>query len=137
MMMIIAGGLTPESLYMAPALVQLAGFPNVLVVPVCSAPRTLSNVVRPGRPPDYLPQLLPSDVLYACGAPGMVASIKSIAAHIGAVCYADPFLPTGDEAVEEGVLTRAIGWFGAPMRGHVGMLARGRPRNRQGGHPRQ
>jgi 3-phenylpropionate/trans-cinnamate dioxygenase ferredoxin reductase subunit len=137
MMMIIAGGRTIESLYMAPALVQLSGFPNVLVVPVCSAPQTLSNALKPGRPTDYLPHLLPSDVLYACGAPGMVASIKSIAAHIGAICYADPFLPTSEDTVEKGVLTRAIWWLGVPTRRHVGMLARGRLRNPQGGHPKQ
>ena len=67
-----------------------------------------------GRPTEFLPRLLPTDVLYACGAPGMVDSIKSIAAHIGAVCYADPFLPTTDNTVEESVLTRAMGWLAVP-----------------------
>jgi hypothetical protein len=38
----------------------------------------------------------------------MVESMKSIAAHIGAVCYADPFLPTTDDTAEESVLTRWI-----------------------------
>ena len=73
-MMIIVGGRTIESLYMGPALVQLARFPNVLVVPVCSTPQTSSNAVKLGRPTDYLPRLLPTDVLYACGAPAMVES---------------------------------------------------------------
>jgi 3-phenylpropionate/trans-cinnamate dioxygenase ferredoxin reductase subunit len=113
-MMIIAGGRAIDSLYMGPALVRLARFPNVLVVPVCSAPQTLTTVVKRGRPTDYLPRLLPTDVLYACGAPGMVDSIKSIAARIGAVCYADPFLPSNDDTVEKGVLTRAMGWLAAP-----------------------
>jgi 3-phenylpropionate/trans-cinnamate dioxygenase ferredoxin reductase subunit len=108
-MIVIAGGRSIQSLYMGPALAQLARFPNVLVVPVCSTPQTLSKAVQPGRPTDYLPRLLPTDVLYACGAPGMVDSIKSIAAHNGAVCYADPFLPTTDDTVEEGLLTRAMG----------------------------
>ncbi len=107
-MMIIAGGRTIESLYMGPALAQLARFPNVLVVPVCSTPQTLTAAVKLGRPTDFLPRLMPSDVLYACGAPGMVESMKSIAAHIGAVCYADPFLPTTDDTAEESVLTRWI-----------------------------
>ena len=75
-MMIIAGGRTLESLYMWPALARLATFPNVHVVPVCSTPQTLINAVQLGRPTDYLPPLLPSDVLYACGAPAMVDSIK-------------------------------------------------------------
>jgi NAD(P)H-flavin reductase/ferredoxin len=115
-MMIIAGGRTIESLYMGPALMQMSRFPNVLVVPVCSMPQTLATAVKPGRPTDYLPRLLPTDVLYACGAPGMIDSIKSIAALIGAVCYSDPFLPTTDDTVEESVLTRAMGWLGMPPR---------------------
>ena len=69
MMMIIAGARTVESLYMGPALARLANFPNVVVVPVCSTPQTLTNAVKLGRPTDYLPHLLPTDVLYACGAP--------------------------------------------------------------------
>jgi 3-phenylpropionate/trans-cinnamate dioxygenase ferredoxin reductase subunit len=133
MMMIIAGGRAIESLslYMGPALVQLARFPNVLVVPVCSTPQTLSKAVKPGRPTDYLPRLLPTDVLYACGAPGMVDSIKSIAAHVGAVCYADPFLPTTDDTVEESVLTRAMGWLAVPTRRQIGQLALEPPRHRR------
>jgi 3-phenylpropionate/trans-cinnamate dioxygenase ferredoxin reductase subunit len=132
MMMIIAGGRTIESLYMGPALMQLARFPNVLAVPVCSTPQTLSKAVKPGRPTDYLPRLLPTDVLYACGAPGMVDSIKSIAAHVGAVCYADPFLPTIDHTVEESVLTRAMGWLAVPTSRLMGQLALDRPRTRRG-----
>jgi len=122
-MMVIAGGRGLESLYMGPALAQLAPFPNVLVVPVCSSLKTVSKGVKPGRPTDYLPRLLPTDVLYACGAPGMVDSIKSIAALIGAVCYADPFLPTADDAVEESVLARAKGWLAVPIRRPMGQLA--------------
>lgn len=114
-LMIIAGGRTLESLYMAPALVRLARFPNVRVVPVCSTPQSQFDAVRPGRPTNYLPRLLPTDVIYACGAPGMVDSIKSIAAGVGAVCYADPFLPANDNAVEENVLTRAIGKLALPI----------------------
>jgi 3-phenylpropionate/trans-cinnamate dioxygenase ferredoxin reductase subunit len=130
-MMIIAGGRTIESLYMGPALARLARFPNVLVVPVCSTPQTLTTMVKPGRPTDYLPRLLPTDVLYACGAPGMVDSIKSIAALIGAVCYADPFLPTIDDTVKESVLTRARGWLAMPNSRQMDQLALDRPRKRR------
>jgi 3-phenylpropionate/trans-cinnamate dioxygenase ferredoxin reductase subunit len=130
MMMIIAGARTVESLYMGPALARLANFPNVVVVPVCSTPQTLSNAVKLGRPTDYLPHLLPTDVLYACGAPPMVDAIRSIAARIGAVCYADPFLPTTDDTVEESALTRAMGWLAATKR-RVSRLAHGPPRNRR------
>jgi 3-phenylpropionate/trans-cinnamate dioxygenase ferredoxin reductase subunit len=130
-MLLITGGRTIESLYMGPALARLARFPNVLVVPVCSTPQTATKAVNLGRPTDYLPHLLPTDVLYACGAPGMVDSIKSIAAHNGVVCYADPFLPATDDTVEESVLTRAMGWLAVPTSRQAGQLALDRPRNRR------
>jgi 3-phenylpropionate/trans-cinnamate dioxygenase ferredoxin reductase subunit len=129
-MMIIAGGRTIESLYMGPALMRLARFPNVVVVPVCSTPQNLTKSVNLGRPTDYLPPLLPTDVLYVCGAPGMVNSIKSIAGRIGAVCYADPFLPTTDDTVKESVLTRAMGWLSLSSR-QASQLVLDRPRNQQ------
>ena len=131
MMMLIAGGRTIESLYMGPALARLASFPNVHIVPVCSTPQKLTETVKLGRPTDYLPNLLPTDVLYACGAPGMVDAIKSIAARVGAACYADPFLPTTDDLVEDSVLTRAMGWLRVPTNLHMGQFTLGGPRNRQ------
>jgi 3-phenylpropionate/trans-cinnamate dioxygenase ferredoxin reductase subunit len=88
-------------------------------------------MVKPGRPTDYLPRLLPADVLYACGAPAMVDSIKSIAALIGAVCYADPFLPTTEDTVKESVLTLARGWLAMPNSRQMGQLALDRPRKRR------
>ena len=113
--MVIAGGKTIESLYMGPALGRLARFPNVRVVPCCSTPQSVTRVVKTGRPTDYLPRLLPTDVLYVCGAPAMVDSIRSIAARSGAVCYADPFVPNNsNDAVDESVLTRAMKWLAAP-----------------------
>jgi NAD(P)H-flavin reductase/ferredoxin len=129
-MMIIVGGRTIESLYMWPALVRLDSFPDVYIVPVCSTPQTLTNAVQLGRPTDYLPPLKPGHVLYACGAPGMVDSIKSIAARIGAVCYADPFLPTTDDTVEEGVLSRATRRLTGLTRRKVDQLALDHPGNR-------
>jgi 3-phenylpropionate/trans-cinnamate dioxygenase ferredoxin reductase subunit len=128
-MMIIAGGRSIESLYMSPALVQLARFPNVHVLPVCSTPQTLSTAVMLGRPTDYLPRLLPTDVVYACGAPGMVDSIKSIAGRFGVVCYADPFLPT--TGAERSVLTRAKRWLAVPTSRQMARLALDRRRDRQ------
>ncbi len=53
MMMIIAGARTVESLYMGPALARLANFPNVVVVPVCSTPQTLTQCGEAG-PADRL-----------------------------------------------------------------------------------
>jgi 3-phenylpropionate/trans-cinnamate dioxygenase ferredoxin reductase subunit len=130
-MIIIAGGRTIQSLYMGPALVRLSRFPNVVVVPVCSTPQTLTDAVKLGRPTDYLPRLLPTDVLYACGVPGMVESIKSIAAQVGAACYADPFLQTTDDTIEESVLTRAMGWLAVPTSRKMGQPALDRPRDRR------
>lgn len=130
-MMIIAGGRSIESLYMAPALVRIARFPNVLVVPTCSTPQTFTTAVMSGRPTDYLPRLFPTDVLYACGAPGMVESVRSIAAHVGAVCYADPFMPTSDDTSGRGVLIRAMGRLALPVTRQTRQLALGRPSTRQ------
>jgi hypothetical protein len=59
----------------------------------------------------------------------MVDSIKAIAAHAGAVCYADPFLPTTDQTVEEGTLTRAMGWLAVTGR-QMGQIALDRHRSR-------
>jgi NAD(P)H-flavin reductase/ferredoxin len=132
MIIIIAGGRTIESLYMAPALVQLARFPNVLVVPVCSTPQTTSNAVSLGRPTDYLHRLLPTDVLYACGAPAMVDSVRAIAAHVGAVCYADPFLPTSADTVAESALLRASRRVAGFTSRQMGRLAFDRPGSRRG-----
>jgi NAD(P)H-flavin reductase/ferredoxin len=122
--MVIAGGRSIESLYMGPALVQLGRFPNVRVMPVCSRPPTSTIAVRPGRPTDYLPRLLPTDVLYACGAPDMVDAIKSAASFAGAVCYADPFLPTTDDTTEENLLTRARQWLATSPIGRRGTRSR-------------
>lgn len=107
-MMIIAGGRTLESLYMGQALVQLASFPNVVVVACCSTPQSAFPAVHPGRPTDYLPRLYSSDVVYACGAPGLVEAVKTIAAQQGAACYADPFVATEDDTVGAGVLARVL-----------------------------
>jgi NAD(P)H-flavin reductase len=130
MMMIIAGGRSVDSLYMAPALAQLAEFRNVRVVPVCSTPHNFTNVVKFGRPTDFLPRLHPSDVLYACGTPAMVETVKAIAAQHNAACYADPFLPTNSDPGIEGVLKRAKRWLPGSRR-RVVQPAADRVRNRR------
>jgi 3-phenylpropionate/trans-cinnamate dioxygenase ferredoxin reductase subunit len=112
--MIIVGGQTLDALYMGPALAQLARFPNVLIVAACSRAQNLPPPVMPGRPTDYLPIMLPTDVVFACGAGEMVAAIKSIAASAGAVCYADPFVPATDDTEPNGILSRAMGWLTLP-----------------------
>jgi NAD(P)H-flavin reductase/ferredoxin len=108
MMLLIAGGRSLESLYMGPALNRLACFPNVRVVPVCSQPESLHSAIQLGRPTDFLPRLLPRDEVYACGAAAMVDTVKIIAARSGAICYADPFLPSVERAETRG-FSDAIG----------------------------
>jgi hypothetical protein len=88
--------------------------------------------VKLGRPTEFLPRLVPTDVVYACGAPAMVNSVKSFAAVVGAACYADPFLPTTDGTVEENVLSRAMGWLAKPTGRQMGQLGSRSPRQ-QGG----
>jgi hypothetical protein len=61
----------------------------------------------------------------------MVDSIKSIAAQVGAACYADPFLQTTDDTIEESVLTRAMGWLAVPTSRKMGQPALDRPRDRR------
>jgi 3-phenylpropionate/trans-cinnamate dioxygenase ferredoxin reductase subunit len=115
--MVVAGGRTLDTLYMGPVLGRLARFPNVRVVPVCSTPQTVTQAVKLGRPTDFLPRLHESDVIYACGIPAMVESVKAVAERAGAACYADPFLPTVDDPSEESVLARALSWLPLPTAG--------------------
>lgn len=129
MMLVIAGGRTIGSLYMGPALAQLARLPNVLVIPFCSTHQSASSAVQFGRPTDFMPNLLPTDVLYVCGAPGMIDSIKTIASRFGAVCYADPFLPTANNTIEESVLTRILGRLAETGR-QIGQIALDRNRSK-------
>lgn len=107
---LIAGGREIRSLYMGPALVQIARFPNVAVYPVCSTPQSMTSSVLLGRPTDVLPRLHPSDIVYACGAPPMVNAIKAIAASAGAVCYADPFEASLAETTRQGAPSRTALW---------------------------
>ena len=134
MIMIIAGGRSIDALYMGPALGQLARFPNVVVVATCSSPQNRVEWIRPGRPTDFIPALLPTDEVYACGAPAMVDSVKAIAVHAGAACYADPFMPATSSRKKSvsGILPRTSGWLPKPPRREAKLPARRRiPRNRQ------
>jgi NAD(P)H-flavin reductase/ferredoxin len=131
-MMVIAGGRSIESLYMGPALARLARFRNVRVAWTCSSSsERLPASVLPGRPTDYLPRLLPSDVIYTCGAPAMVDSMKAIAGSVGATCYADPFLPNAESPVANGVLSRAMSWLAKPVAAPVGTPPVGTPAARR------
>jgi 3-phenylpropionate/trans-cinnamate dioxygenase ferredoxin reductase subunit len=73
--------------------------------------------------------MLPSDVIYACGAPAMVDAVKSIAERVGVVCHADPFLSTTDNLVEQGIRTRAKRWLKKPSARRMDQVALDRSRN--------
>jgi 3-phenylpropionate/trans-cinnamate dioxygenase ferredoxin reductase subunit len=111
---VIAGGRGMQALYMGPALAQLARFPNVMIIPVCSGAQHLPPAVKPGRPTDHLPPLMPGDEVYACGAQGMVDEIKAIGVRSGAKCYADPFVATASDVGEENIFARARDWLTLP-----------------------
>lgn len=113
LIMLIVGGSNLDALYMGPALGRLKKFPNVRILPVCSAPNIPYKAIRPGRPTQYIPRLYSSDVVYTCGVPAMVEDIRKIAAKAGAVCYADPFVPSNDQE-QESTMAKALSWLPLP-----------------------
>jgi naphthalene 1,2-dioxygenase ferredoxin reductase component len=54
--------------------------------------------IRRERPAALLPQLQASDTVYVAGAPSLVDAVKAKALASEAMCYADPFLPSGQSA---------------------------------------
>ena len=72
----------------------------------------MSNAVRKGSPPDYLPALSPNDVVYCAGAPAMVEAVSRAAAAAGARCYSDPFEPAANQQEKTSLLSRAADWLG-------------------------
>ena len=106
-MVIVVGARSLADLYMVPALCWLARLPNVTVIPVTDLPQSVTPAVRTGRPTDHVPPLSEHDVVYACGAPPMVAAVARMAAAAGARCYADPFESPRDR--KDGLLSRAFG----------------------------
>jgi NAD(P)H-flavin reductase/ferredoxin len=110
-MIVIVGGKTLESLYMARALQRLAQHPNVKIIPTVSAAQKFTKSVRQGRPIEYMQDLAEDDIVYACGAPSMVEAVKGLAAAAGASCYAVPFVSQSNGDEEESVVSRALSWI--------------------------
>jgi NAD(P)H-flavin reductase/ferredoxin len=96
-LVVIAAAKKRDSLYMGRALVRLAAFPKVRVVPVLEHLSGPTRVFRLGRPTDFLPKLTNEDCVYAAGAPAMVTAVADSARTAGAPCYVDPFAATQDE----------------------------------------
>jgi NAD(P)H-flavin reductase/ferredoxin len=79
------------NLYMRPALQWLAAH-GVSDIVLCADTGDAPGV-RWGRPTAFLPAFRPDDMVYAAGAPEMVAAIKVLCREAGVTCYADPFFP--------------------------------------------
>jgi NAD(P)H-flavin reductase/ferredoxin len=105
---LIAGARTRQSLYMGPALLRLATFPKVRVVPVLASPPSMGTVFPIGTPVDFMPALAVGDVVYAGGPPPMVKAVSAMARAAGAPFFADPFTPS---VAEEGLIWRARNWL--------------------------
>jgi 3-phenylpropionate/trans-cinnamate dioxygenase ferredoxin reductase subunit len=110
-LVLIAAARSLHSLYMLPALCQLAQGPRVTITLVSSTQQSFTRAVRFGRPTDHLPVLRPDDLVYAAGAPAMVEAVSAIAHAAGATCHADPFAPADPGGEGSGLLVRASGWF--------------------------
>jgi NAD(P)H-flavin reductase/ferredoxin len=110
-MIFIVSGRKMQSMYMLRALCRLALFPNVTIVPVVSEPQTVSEVVRVGRPTDFLPQLRPDDIVYTGGAPAMTKAVAQLAKAAGAKCYTDPFVSDVRAAPQSDLISRVTDWL--------------------------
>jgi NAD(P)H-flavin reductase/ferredoxin len=109
-LVLVAAARSLASLYMIPALCQLARLPRAMITLVSSMQQNFTRAVRHGRPTDYLPPLHHDDLVYVAGAPAMVAAVADMAEGAGATCLADPFEPA---EISEGptFFTRAAEWF--------------------------
>jgi 3-phenylpropionate/trans-cinnamate dioxygenase ferredoxin reductase subunit len=91
-MIVVAGARYEHNLYMRKELAWLAQ--TGVAQPILTCSGTVSEPdVKSGRPTAYVPELRPSDAIYAAGAPAMVTAVELLAETVGATCYADPFLP--------------------------------------------
>jgi NAD(P)H-flavin reductase len=104
-----------QSFYMHAALCRLALFPNVTIIPVVSEPQDVSAALRSGRPTDYLPELTAEDMVYVSGAPVVTESVSRMARAAGAICHADPFVPTSEGGEQGSLITRVARWFDGPQ----------------------
>ena len=92
---LIAGARNEAALYMKPALAQLSPLPNVKVIAAIEDGPSPHPVVRVGKLDTHIPDLRPTDTVFACGSPRMVAEVARHAEIAGATFYADPFETAG------------------------------------------
>jgi 3-phenylpropionate/trans-cinnamate dioxygenase ferredoxin reductase subunit len=92
---LIAGARRLEALYMKPALARVSRLPNVKIIPAIEEGPSPHPMVRIGRLEAHVPDLYPTDIVYACGSPRMVTAVAVLAEAVGATFYADPFEACG------------------------------------------
>ena len=108
-MVIVVGVRKLSSFYMGAALDLASRHPNVQIIATAEEQQTAFHSVHLGVPSDHVPQLGPSDIVYAAGAPSMIDLVGDMAQSAGAKFYSDPF---ESAAIEQGDwLTRAITWL--------------------------
>lgn len=95
---VVAGANRRSDLYMARALLRLVAFPKVQVIATLRESDRPDSPFQIGTPLDFIPQLTNADIVYACGAPQMVAGVAAVARAAGACCYVDPFYPAVSDA---------------------------------------
>ena len=88
-MTVIAAARDPRNLYMQEAVNWLAG--SGVRDTIQTATGEKGEGIHFGRPTQFLPELGPSDVVYAAGLPAMVDAVKEAAELAGAECHAHPF----------------------------------------------
>lgn len=103
-------------LYMIPALQAAGRLPNVTVVASVESPDQAPAFAKIGTPDSALPQLRPSDTVYAAGSPVMVDAVAAAASEVGAMFYSDPF--EAARGADNGELLTKIGsWIKAAVTG--------------------
>ncbi len=112
--LLIVGARTLKDLYMVKALGMMATCPHVRIIVTCEERQTLSPVIMPGQPADYLPPLLSRDVVFAAGPAALVDAVGEAAAVSGAAFYGEAFLPAGEED-SRGWLSRVLSRAGSGL----------------------
>lgn len=112
-LVVVVGARDLNSLYMIPALCELARHENVSVIPVVNEPKQFQGILRAGFPTHHIPEFVSSDMIYVCGAPGLVNEISARARAANARCYSDPFEYSAGPS--DPLITRLRSLFDAPL----------------------
>lgn len=95
--LMIVGVASVASLYMRRALEQMAACQNVRILVISEDRRLPSDAILPGRPADYLPPLLPRDIVHAFGPESLLEAAAQVATAARAACHGEAFTAMVDE----------------------------------------